>query len=150
MWRRQCTSGCVGLTLTLTLTLTLCLRVAQALYVGLHNIRTLQRSRLPVEVFHVGAAEAFAEEAAARLRGLGGVAIVDLLSRLHPAVRDAAATRLRSFAAKAFAMLACSFDVAILVDANALFFQPPEALLRLRLLLLASTAADRALTRTCV
>ena len=86
---------------------------------------------MPAEVFHVGPAEAFAPTAAAKLASLGHVAVLDMLLRLHPSVRPVAATRLRSFASKPFALLASSFDTAIVVDANALFFQPPEALLSL-------------------
>ena len=37
-------------------------KYADAVYVALHNIRTLHRCSLPVEVFHVGEAERFASE----------------------------------------------------------------------------------------
>ena len=106
-------------------------KYADAVYVSLHNIRVLQRSMMAVEVFHVGMAEAFSPQAAGKLTFLGQVSVLDMLPRLHPRIRSVAATRLRSFASKPFALLASSFDVAIVVDANALFFQPPEALLTL-------------------
>ena len=93
-------------------------KYADAVYVGLHGVRTLHRSPMPVEVFHVGASEAFAPAAAERLEALGGVHLLDLLQRLDPRLRPTAAHRLRSFAAKAFALLATSFERAILMDAN--------------------------------
>ena len=107
-------------------------KYADAVHVALHNIRTLHRSTLAVEVFHVGEAEQFGAVAARRLRAFGRVALLDLLPRLHPRLRTAAASRLRSFAVKPFALLASSFEVAVLMDANVLFFRPPEVLLRMR------------------
>ena len=56
------------------------------------------------------------------------MSLIDVLPRLAPAVRVAAARRLRSFAIKPFAMLASSFDVVLLIDTNVLFFARPEAL----------------------
>ena len=110
-------------------------KYADAVYVALHNLISLQRSDLPAEVFHVGSAEAFTASAASRLVSLGAapgrVRVLDMLPRLHPRIRALAARRLRSFAAKPFAMLASSFDAVILVDANALFFARPERLLSL-------------------
>lgn len=106
-------------------------KYAHAVYVALHNLRTLQHSELPAEVMHVGVTEQFAPQSASQLRALGGVQLVDLLQRLHPSIRQEAACRLRSFAVKPFALLAASFETAILLDANALFFAPPERLLSL-------------------
>jgi hypothetical protein len=106
-------------------------KYADAVYVALHNIRVLQRSTLPAEVIHVGEAERFSPSDTARLEALGKVQVLDMLPRLHPGVRAQASTRLRSFASKPFAMLASTFTTVILVDANALFFSPPEALLGL-------------------
>ena len=103
-------------------------KYADTLYAALANVRVSLRSQLPIEVFHVGPDEAFAPAAAARLRALGGVSLIDVLPRLAPAVRVAAARRLRSFAIKPFAMLASSFDVVLLIDTNVLFFARPEAL----------------------
>eukprot|EP00962_Isochrysis_galbana_P012154 scaffold3426_cov67-Isochrysis_galbana.AAC.1 len=65
---------------------------------------------MPVEVMHVGAAEAFSPSAARQFTRYGRVALVDLLTRLAPELRGAAAGMLRSFAVKPFAMLASSFD----------------------------------------
>jgi hypothetical protein len=110
-------------------------KYADAVYVALHNLLLLQRSQLPAEVFHVGPPEAFSAPSRARLEKLGGggrVRVLDMLPRLHPSIRAAASRRLRSFAAKPFAALAASFDVVLLVDANALFFAPPERLLTLQ------------------
>merc|ERR1740139_168868 len=107
-------------------------KYADAVHVALHNIRTLHRSPLAVEVFHVGAAERFGGAAAAQLLAFRNVALLDVFPRLHPALRAAAATRLRSFAVKPFALLACSFERALLMDANVIFFRPPEALFLLR------------------
>jgi len=42
--------------------------------------------------------------------GYGHVEVIDLLQRLIPKLRVSAATLLRSFAVKPFAMLASSFD----------------------------------------
>ena len=107
-------------------------KYADAVYVALHNIRSLHRSAMPAEVMHVGEEERFGEASAARLVALGGVTVVDMLQRLHPAIRRTAALRLRSFAAKPFAMLASRFEQVLLIDANALFFSAPETLLQLR------------------
>ena len=63
----------------------------------------------------MGEAEAFSPAAASHLKGLGGVAVADMLPRLHPSIRQTAARRLRSFAAKPFALLACSFERALLM-----------------------------------
>jgi hypothetical protein len=106
-------------------------KYARAAFVALHNVRRLQRSSLPAEVFHIGPAEAVEPDARSRLAALGDVAVIDLLERLPQRLRAAASTRLRSFAAKPFALLVASFEVVLLLDSNALLFQPPEALLSL-------------------
>ena len=106
-------------------------KYARAAFVALHNVRRLQRSSLPVEVFHIGPAEAFEPAARSHLAALGDVAVIDLLERLPQRLRAAASTRLRSFAAKPFALLVASFEVVLLLDSNALLFQPPDALFSL-------------------
>ena len=106
-------------------------KYADPVYVALHNIRKLQQSQLPAEVLHVGRAEQFPPSAVARLAALGRVSVHDMLPRLHPRIRSVAATRLRSFASKPFALLAAACEQCILIDANALFFAPPESLLQL-------------------
>ncbi|KAL1511465.1 hypothetical protein AB1Y20_006263 [Prymnesium parvum] len=106
-------------------------KYADAVYVGIHGVRVLHRSSLPVQVFYVGPSEAFAVGAAARLAAFGNVELLDLLPHLHPSLRKQAAGRLRSFAAKAFALLATTFEHVILMDANVLFFEPPDTLLSL-------------------
>ena len=62
------------------------------------------------QVFHVGHDERFAQPTARRLAALGDVTVADLLPRLAPRLRARAATLLRSFAVKPFALLAASFD----------------------------------------
>ena len=86
-------------------------KYCEAVYVALHNIRYLQHSVLPAEIFHVGDAERFTPVAAAQLTRLGAISLLDMLPRLHPDIRQLAARRLRSFAAKPFALLASSFEV---------------------------------------
>lgn len=81
----------------------------QACLLALHAIRFTHGSTMPVEVMHVGAAEAFSPSAARQFTRYGRVALVDLLTRLAPELRGAAGM-LRSFAVKPFAMLASSFD----------------------------------------
>jgi hypothetical protein len=90
-------------------------KYARAAFVALHTVRRLQRSSLPVEVFHIGPAEAFEPAARSRLAALGDVAVIDLLERLPQRLRAAASTRLRSFAAKPFALLVASFEVVLLL-----------------------------------
>ena len=106
-------------------------KYAEAVYVAMHNIRRLHKCNLPAEVFHVGPSEGFEATAARRIEVLGEVHILDMLDRLHPRVRDVARSRLRSFAAKPFALLAASCEQCILLDANALFFTSPSSLFHL-------------------
>ena len=98
------------------------------LFRALATCRAIRRggSRLPVELFHIGASEAFAAAARRELAALGGVTLRDL--RAAPVAAPIAATaagRLR-FHAKPYAVLASRFAELLLLDADVMLFQPPE------------------------
>ncbi|RKO84030.1 alpha-mannosyltransferase, partial [Blyttiomyces helicus] len=89
-----------------------------------HSIRALRMvgSTLPIEVHYLGRADLSPAHIAA-LTALPNVTVQDLslAFALSP-------ERFHSWAIKPFAMLASSFREMIFVDADALFFQPPETL----------------------
>ncbi|KAH9274097.1 hypothetical protein BASA83_003399 [Batrachochytrium salamandrivorans] len=79
-------------------------------------------STLPIQLFYVGDGD-LPKEYRDELEAISGVVTIDLESYF-----DSHGPDLNRWAIKPFSMLASSFEEIIFVDADALFFQPPEVI----------------------
>lgn len=135
-WRR-CFEGFAFLTAYLHARSPLpqCPRQAAGAFVTAFAIRrVLKEEAIPIEIFYAGPAEAFSGPVKAALEALGNVRLRDLeaaLAGLHAqGLRSVdplpGPEVLRSYAAKVYAVQACSFREALLLDAGALPFVATE------------------------
>ena len=115
-------------------------------YVTAHNIRTVWKSNLPIEIFYSGEGENFSVFYSKYFKNLGNVQLIDLdksVKKLgsilekgendengrHPYSRSylfPTVKMLKGYASKPYAMYASSFREAIVFDAGVVVFQPPE------------------------
>ncbi|KAJ3039558.1 hypothetical protein HDV00_012134 [Rhizophlyctis rosea] len=79
-------------------------------------------SKLPIQVFYAGKDD-LKDEYKEELRQIEGVTVLDLADYM-----DIKGPQVNGWAVKPFSMLASSFAEMIFIDADALFFQPPEVM----------------------
>ena len=79
-------------------------------------------SKLPIQVFYAGKGD-LKDEYKEELRKIEGVTVLDLADYI-----DIKGPEVNGWAVKPFSMLASSFAEMIFIDADALFFQPPEVM----------------------
>lgn len=118
-------------------------RMSVGAYVTCYVVRRVLGSKMPIEVFYVGEKEALPEHTVNKLKELGDVEVIDLVTALDerygsyyrergPAMAGKLAylspseEQLRSYAAKPYAVLASSFRENLLFDAGAVPFQMPD------------------------
>ncbi len=94
----------------------------------LQMIRKVLKSNFPVEVFYMGD-----EDLSRENQDLLTTTISNLVTRNLFDVFDKEIIQVWGWAIKAFALMACSFQHAMLLDADVILLQPPESLLSSRL-----------------
>ncbi|RKO93525.1 mannosyltransferase putative-domain-containing protein, partial [Blyttiomyces helicus] len=87
----------------------------------IHSLRIVG-STLPIEVYYAGSGDLAAGHIA-ELNAIDGVTVLDLADFF-----DLEIGKVNGWAVKPFAMLASRFREMIFIDADALFFQPPEVM----------------------
>lgn len=98
---------------------------AESAFASLAFLRERLRCTLPVELFFVGRQEMSAQVAEA-LSSLPGVTVMDLLPRVFGPAAAQEFINLRGYQVKPMALHACSFDHALLTDANVWFVRDPS------------------------
>ncbi|KAJ3065236.1 hypothetical protein HDU98_011393 [Podochytrium sp. JEL0797] len=89
---------------------------------GILSLRTILNCTLPIEVQYMGEEDLEADMLTA-LQSIPGVTTVDILKKFD-------ASGISGWAIKPFAMLAAGFETVIFVDADALFLQNPEVMVK--------------------
>ena len=98
-------------------------RYVTGLYMNIYCIRKLYKSTIPIEIIYVGKEEKFSPKFIKLLDDLD-VKVYDLLDRLDTKLP---LKKLKGYRSKPLALLASSFEEAVLMDADALSFRDPES-----------------------